>query len=164
MVGKSPMKPSSKTFAINKRARFNYEISETLEAGIMLLGTEIKAMREGRANLSDAYARNMSGEIYLINAHIGQYSNARPGTNHEPKRSRKLLLKKVQISKLISQLDERGFTLIPMKIYLKSNRAKVQLGVGKGKKLYDKRRSIMERERNREASRALSYKQKNIDG
>ena len=163
MVGKSPMKPSYKTFAINRRARFDYEISETLEAGIMLLGTEIKAMREGRANLSDAYARNMSGEIYLINAHIGQYSNARPGTNHEPKRSRKLLLKKLQISKLISQLDERGFSLIPMKLYLKSNRAKVQLGIGKGKKLYDKRRTIIERERNREATRALSYKQKGID-
>ena len=163
MVGESPMKASPKTFAIYKRARFDYEISETLEAGIMLLGTEIKAMREGRANLSDAYARNMSGEIYLINAHIGQYSNARPGTNHEPKRSRKLLLKKLQISKLISQLDERGFSLIPMKLYLKSNRAKVQLGIGKGKKLYDKRRTIIERERNREATRALSYKQKGID-
>lgn len=157
------MQPSSKTFAINRRARFDYEIFETLEAGIMLLGTEIKAMREGRANLSDAYARNMSGEIYLINAHIGQYSNARPGINHEPKRSRKLLLKKAQISKLISQLDERGFTLIPIKIYLKNNRAKVQLGVGKGKKLYDKRRSIIERERNREVSRALSYKQKDVN-
>ena len=156
------MKSNSKTFAINKRARFDYDISETLEAGIMLLGTEIKAMREGRANLSDAYARNLSGEIYLINAHIGQYSNAQSGTNHEPKRSRKLLLKKNQISKLISQLDERGFTLVPIKIYLKSNIAKVQLGLGKGKKLYDKRQSIIERERNREASRALSYKQKEI--
>jgi SsrA-binding protein len=156
------MKPSSKTFAINRRARFDYEISETLEAGIMLLGTEIKAMREGRANLSDAYARNMSGEIYLINAHIGQYSNARPGTNHEPKRSRKLLLKKAQISKLISQLDERGFTLVPIKIYLKNNRAKIELGVGRGKKLYDKRQSIIEKERNREATRALSYKQNNF--
>ena len=156
------MKPSSKTFAINRRARFDYEISETLEAGIILLGTEIKAMREGRANLSDAYARNMSGEIYLINAHIGQYSNARPGTNHEPKRSRKLLLKKAQISKLISQLDERGFTLVPIKIYLKNNRAKIELGVGRGKKLYDKRQSIIEKERNREATRALSYKQNNF--
>ncbi len=156
------MTQSSKTFAINRRARFDYEISETMEAGIVLQGTEIKAMREGRANLSDAYARNMSGEIYLINAHIGQYSNASPGTNHEPKRSRKLLLRKSQISKIISQLDEKGYTIVPIKIYLKKNLAKIELGVGKGKKLYDKRQSLIEKERNREAQRALSYKQKEL--
>lgn len=157
------MTQSSKIFAVNRRARFDYEISETIEAGIILLGTEIKAMREGRVNLSDAYARNMSGEIYLINAHIGQYSNTSPDTNHEPKRSRKLLLRKSQISKIISQLDERGFTLVPIKIYLKRNRAKIELGVGRGKKLYDKRRSLIEKERDREAQRALSHKQKEFN-
>ena len=156
------MTQSSKIFAINRRARFDYEISETMEAGIVLQGTEIKAMREGKANLSDAYARNMSGEIYLINAHIGQYSNATPGANHEPKRSRKLLLRKSQISKIVSQLDEKGYTIVPIKIYLKKNVAKIELGVGKGKKLYDKRRSLIEKERNREAQKALAYKQKEL--
>ena len=144
----------TKTLAVNRKARFNYEIIDRIEAGLVLLGTEIKAMREGRADLSDAYARPDNGELWLSNAHIGPYS-AGSVYNHEPKRARKLLLHKDQIDRLASAVNERGLTVVPLRLYLKRGRAKVELGVARGRKQYDKRRAIVERDREREAQEAI---------
>lgn len=143
-----------KTLAVNRKARFNYEIVDRIEAGLVLLGTEIKAMREGRADLSDAYARPDNGELWLANAHIGHYS-AGSVHNHEPKRARKLLLHKDQIDRLTGAVAERGLTLVPLRLYLKGGRAKVELGVARGRKRFDKRRAIVERDREREAQEAV---------
>ena len=145
---------SSRTFSVNRKARFNYEILEAIEAGVVLLGTEIKAIREGRANIGESYARPENGELWLLNAHIAEYSAGGMST-HEPTRQRKLLLHKKQIEHLTSQVAEKGLTIVPLKLYLKGHRAKVQLGIAKGRGRYDKRRAIIDREREREARRAL---------
>lgn len=145
---------SIRTFSVNRKARFNYEIVETFEAGIALLGTEIKAIREGRANIGESYARPEAGEMWLLNAHISEYS-AGGISNHEPTRKRKLLLHKKQISYLTTQVSEKGLTLVPLKLYLKGHNAKVQIGVAKGRKRYDKRKAIIDREREREAGEAI---------
>ena len=143
-----------RTLSVNRKARFNYEILETIEAGLALVGTEIKAIREGRANLSDAYAKPEGGELWLVNAHIGQYS-AGGIDNHDPTRPRKLLLHKDQIRRLSRQVEERGLTVVPLKLYLKRHRAKVELGLAKGRRHYDKRKVIIDRERQREAQAAI---------
>ena len=143
-----------KTVTVNRKARFDYEILESFEAGIVLTGTEIKAIREGKVNLSDAYARPENGELWLHNAHIAQYS-AGARYNHEPTRSRKLLMHRDQIRELSRQVSERGMTLVPLKLYLKQHRAKVELGLARGRKHYDKRRAITERDRQREAQEAV---------
>lgn len=143
-----------RTLSVNRKARFDYEILDTIEAGLVLVGTEIKAMREGRANLSEAFARPEGGELWLLNAHIGHYS-AGGADNHEPTRPRKLLLHRDQIARLTKQVSEKGLTLVPLRLYLKRHRAKIQLGVAKGRRRYDKRRAIIEREREREAQEAL---------
>jgi len=124
-----------------------------MEAGLVLVGTEIKAMREGRADLSDAYARPENGELWLMNAHVGQYSSA-PADAHEPKRPRKLLLHREQIARLSSQVLERGLTVVPLRLYLRGRHAKVELGLAKGRKRHDKRRALIEKEREREARAA----------
>ena len=145
---------NGRTLTVNRKARFDYEILDTVEAGLVLVGTEIKAIREGRANLSEAFARPEGGELWLLNAHIAPYSSG--GTdNHEPTRPRKLLLHKDQIAQLTRQVSEKGLTLVPLRLYLKRHRAKIQLGVAKGRRKYDKRRAIIEREREREAQEAL---------
>ena len=146
----------TKPVTTNRRARHDYEILESFEAGIVLIGAEIKAIREGQATFSDAYARPENGELWLHNAHISHYSAASPGTQHDPKRRRKLLMHKVQIRRLTKQVTERGLTIIPLKMYIKNHRAKLELGLAKGKKLHDKRRSIIDRAREREAQEALS--------
>ena len=143
-----------RTLSVNRKARFNYEILDTIEAGLALVGTEIKAIREGRANLSDAYAKPEGGELWLVNAHIGQYS-AGGIDNHDPTRPRKLLLHKDQIRRLSRQVEERGLTVVPLKLYLKRHRAKVELGLAKGRRRYDKRKAIIDRERQREAQAAI---------
>ena len=143
-----------KVFAVNRKARYEYEILQRVEAGLVLLGTEIKAMREGRANLSEAYARPEGGELWLVNAHIAPYS-AGGIYNHEPTRPRKLLLHKEQILRLSSQVAERGFTLVPLRLYLKGHVAKIELGVAKGRRQYDKRRAIIDRTMEREAQQAV---------
>ena len=143
-----------KSLAVNRKARYEYEILQRVEAGLVLLGTEIKAMREGRANLSEAYAKPEGGELWLVNAHIAPYS-AGGVYNHEPTRPRKLLLHKEQISRLSSQVAERGFTIVPLKLYLKGHVAKIELGVAKGRRQYDKRRAIIDRTREREAQQAV---------
>lgn len=148
------MKKRSGTIVTNRRARRNYDVMDTVEAGLVLTGTEIKAIREGRVNLSDAYGKPENGELWLVNAHIAQYS-AGSRNNHDPTRPRKLLLHKDEIARLSRQVSERGLTLVPMRLYIRRHRAKVELGIARGRKLYDKRRAIIEREREREAQQAL---------
>ena len=142
-----------KTVAINRRARHEYALEETLEAGIVLTGTEIKSIRAGRVNLAEAYARIERGEAWLIGAHIAPYEQGNRN-NHEPTRTRKLLLHRDQIAELIGRTQAKGFTLVPLKLYIRDGMAKLELGVGKGKKAYDKRRTIAERDVRREIERA----------
>jgi len=137
----------------NRKARHDYEILETFEAGMVLTGSEVKSLRAGRANLKDSYARIDRDEAFLLNAHISPYAAA-SHFGHEPERNRKLLLHRSEIDKLNGRIQERGLTVIPLKIYFKNGRAKVLIGVGRGKKAYDKRESIKEREMRREADRA----------
>ena len=143
-----------KTLAVNRRARFDYEILDTLEAGIVLLGTEIKAVREGRGNISGSFARQENGEMWLFNAHIAQYSAGGIHT-HDPARPRKLLLHKQQLARLAKQVDERGLTIVPLRLYIKRHRAKLEIGVARGRRRHDKRRAIIDREREREARAAI---------
>ena len=143
-----------RTITVNRKARFDYEVLDSLEAGLVLRGTEIKAIREGRMNLSDAYAKPEGGELWLHNVHIGQYS-AGSINNHEPRRPRKLLLHKDQIVRLSRQVSEKGLTLVPLKVYLTRHVAKVELGVARGRRRYDKRRAIIEKEREREAREGM---------
>jgi SsrA-binding protein len=144
-----------KIVAQNRKARHNYHVEQAMEAGIVLTGTEVKAMRQGRANLGDAYAVERGGEIYLINAHISEYAAA--GTfNHNPTRPRKLLLKKREIRKLIGTLRRGGVTLVPLSLYFNERgRAKVELAVASGKRKYDKRAAEKERDWRREKERVM---------
>lgn len=141
----------------NKKAKFDYEIVETIEAGIVLTGTEIKSLRTGKAHLKDSYAIVRNGEIFLINMHISEYDHGNI-FNHNETRSRKLLLHKKEILKLNDKIRLDGFTLVPLKVYIKKNYAKVLLGVGKGKKLYDKRESMKKRDMKREMNKAMKYR------
>ncbi|HEV8252200.1 MAG TPA: SsrA-binding protein SmpB [Candidatus Limnocylindria bacterium] len=142
-----------KTVAVNRRARHQYAIEETLEAGLALTGTEIKSIRAGRVNLAEAYARIERGEAWLIGAHIAPYEQGNRN-NHEPTRTRKLLLHRDQISELVGRTQAKGFTLVPLKLYIRNGMAKLELGIGRGKKAYDKRRAIAERDARRELERA----------
>jgi SsrA-binding protein len=139
--------------AENRKARHDYEILETVEAGLVLTGSEVKSLRAGRANLKDSYARVDRGEAFLMNAHISPYAAASQ-FGHEPERDRKLLLHRAEIDKLVGRVQERGLTVIPLRLYFKAGRAKVLLGVGRGRKAYDKREAIKKREMDREADRA----------
>ncbi len=145
---------AGKTLAVNRKARFEYEVLETTEAGLVLLGTEIKAMREGRASIADAYVRPEGGELWLMNAHIGQYS-AGNLSNHDPTRPRKVLLHKAQMARLSKQVSERGLTLVPLRLYVKRHMAKIELALVRGRRQYDKRQVIIERDRRREAEEAV---------
>ena len=143
-----------KTVATNRKAYHNYLIGDSVEAGIVLTGTEIKSVRAGRVSLSDAYVRPEAGELWLLNAHIARYE-ASSYLSHEPTRPRKLLLHRKQIDSLTSKVLERGFTLIPIRLYIKDKVAKIEVALAKGKKLYDKRESIIRRETEREIGRAI---------
>ena len=143
----------------NRKAFHDYHILETNEAGIALVGTEVKAMRDGRISLNDCYARIQNGELILHGMHIGTYDHGNQ-FNHEPLRPRKLLLHKAEIRKLISRVQERGFTLVPLKVYFKRGKAKVELALAKGKKEYDKREAIAEREAQRDVARVLKEAQR----
>jgi SsrA-binding protein len=136
----------------NKKAFPDYEILETFEAGMVLLGTEVKSLRQGRANLKDSYAKIRHDEIYLYGLHISAYTHA-SYDNHEPERVRKLLLHKYEIQRLVGKTQEKGLALIPLKIYFNKGRAKVELGLARGKKLYDKRESLKRKEETREMER-----------
>ena len=139
---------------LNRKASFNYFIQEEIECGIVLTGTEIKAIREGKANIKDSYAIIRNNECYLLNMHISEYTEGNI-FNHDPDRTRKLLLHKKEILKLKTSLEQEGLTLIPLKLYFKDNKLKVSLGICKGKKLYDKRESIKEKDQNREANKLM---------
>jgi SsrA-binding protein len=145
--------------AQNKRASHDYFIEETYEAGIVLKGTEIKSMRAGRMNLKDSFARISNGEMYLHNAHISEYEQGNR-YNHEPTRARKLLLHKKQINTLIGQTQQKGYALVPLKVYIKNGFAKVLIGLAKGKKNYDKRETLKRKDANREVERALKDRMK----
>jgi SsrA-binding protein len=143
-----------KTVAVNRKAGFDYEFLERYEAGLELTGTEIKSIREGKVNIRDAYARIQNGEMWLHNLHIAEYPAA-SHFNHEPTRTRKLLLHKDEIARLAGALEQRGLTLVATRLYLKRGRAKIELAVGKGRKSYDKRAVIAERDANRAIQRAI---------
>lgn len=138
----------------NRRAWHEYEILETVEAGMVLVGTEVKSLREGRVNLKDSYAKVEGDEVFLVDAHISPYSHGNI-MNHDPLRPRKLLLHKKEIRRLGGKVSERGLTLIPLEIYFKEGRAKVELGLARGKRLYDKRAAIKKRDERRELQREL---------
>ena len=139
---------------LNRKASFNYFIQEEIECGIVLTGTEIKSIREGKANIKDSYAIIKNNECFLLNMHITKYKEGNI-FNHEENRTRKLLLHKKEINKLKVSLEQEGLTLIPLKLYFKDNKLKVSLGVCKGKKIYDKRESIKEKDQNREANKLM---------
>ena len=141
---------NDKVVATNREAYHNFHIMETVECGIALTGTEVKSVREGRCNLKDSYGQIRQGEAWLLNAHISPYSHGNR-ENHEPTRTRKLLLHKKEIDKLQGKAQEKGLTLVPTKMYLKNGRVKLELAVAKGKKLYDKRETEKRREADREA-------------
>lgn len=140
------------TVALNRKARHEYHVEETLEAGLVLTGTEIKSIRAGRANLAEAYARIERGEAWLIGAHIAPYEQA-SRFNHEPTRTRKLLLHRDQIAELVGKTQTRGYTLVPLRLYLRDGLAKVELGLARGRKAHDKRRVIAERDARRQLER-----------
>jgi SsrA-binding protein len=144
-----------KTVATNRKARHDYFIEETYEAGLVLTGSEIKSIRAGRVNLRDSFAVVKEGELWLMNAHIAPYDPA-TYANHEPRRSRKLLMHRREINRIAGKLQEKGFTLVPLRLYLKDNLAKVELGLGRGKKQYDKRAALREKETRREIDRVVA--------
>lgn len=139
----------------NRKASFQYHFIDRIEAGLVLTGSEVKSLRDARANLGDAYAVIKNGELFLLNCHISPYAPA-AGMNHDPLRTRKLLVHKAQLEKLYGQLREKGLTLVPTKMYFKEGRAKVELALAKGKKTFDKRESIKKRETDRMLRRTLA--------
>lgn len=155
----SQKKPGIKIVAENRRARHEYHIHETFEAGLVLTGTEIKSLRAGRANLTDSYAKIDNKELFLISAHISPYDQGNR-FNHEPRRTRKLLMHRAEIMRLLGKTREKGFTLVPLKVYLTHGLAKVELALASGKDLYDKRQAAAEHDAKREVDRILRDRQK----
>ncbi len=141
-----------KIIGTNRKANFQYELLDRLEAGMVLLGTEVKSLRDSKVNLQESYARFIGNELWLLNCHISEYKYGNLN-NHEPLRERKLLLSKRELKKLKSKLQEKGLTLVPVKIYFKTSRIKLELALAKGKKLYDKRESIKKRDTERKLKR-----------
>lgn len=146
--------PNIKVVCQNKKARYDYEIIEVIEAGMVLLGTEVKSLRQGRANLKDSYARIKDGELFLMQCHISPYTHAYYD-NHEPDRVRKLLVHKREIKRLQGKTQEKGLTLVPLKIYFKDGKAKVELALARGKRSYDKRETLKRKTEERELERAI---------
>lgn len=148
---------TEKTIATNRKAYHEYNILEKLEAGIVLAGSEVKSLRLGRANLKDSYGRVEKGELWLVNLHISPYEQANIW-NHEPRRPRKLLMHKNEIRRLAIKVEERGLTLVPLRLYFKNGRAKVEIAVARGKKIYDRRDAIAKRDVDRDVARELKDK------
>jgi SsrA-binding protein len=144
-----------KIVTVNRKAYHDYQIEEELEAGIALTGTEIKSIRAGRVNLRDAYARIDNGELWLIGSHVSPYQQAGSYFNHEPERPRKLLVHRQELDCLREKIQAKGYTLVPLRMALRKGKAKVDIGLGRGKKLYDKRDAIAERDARRDVDRAL---------
>lgn len=141
-----------KNITVNRKARYEFEILQTIEAGIVLLGTEVKSLRQGKINLVDSYGLIRNGEVWLIGAHISEYTQGNIN-NHEPTRQRKLLLNRLEIRKLTTKVNEKGLTLVPLRVYFSGGKVKVELGLAKGKKVYDKREDIKKRDYQRDQSR-----------
>jgi SsrA-binding protein len=152
-----PRETGRKLVAQNKRARYDYHIDETWEAGLVLQGTEVKSLRAGRASLVDGYAVVRDGEVWLMGVHIPEYTQG-TWTNHEPRRPRKLLMHRREIIRLIGKTQESGLTLIPLSLYFKDGKAKVEIGLGRGKRAHDKRQDIAKREAGREMDRAVRHR------
>jgi SsrA-binding protein len=152
-----PREKGHKVVATNRKARHDYHVDEVYEAGLVLTGTEVKSLREGRASLADAFATVNAGEVWLERLHIPEYTQG-TWTNHEPRRRRKLLLHRHEIEELAAETRERGLTLVPLSLYFKDGRAKVEIAVARGKKNYDKRQALKERQDRREADRAMSHR------
>ena len=150
----SPETSGVKVLATNRRARFTYQVEDSFECGLALAGTEVKSMRKGKFSFSDAYGRIRDEELWLVGFHISPYDHATI-FNHEPDRDRKLLAHKQEIIRLKRKVDERGFTLVPLKVYLKNGLVKIELGICRGKKLVDKRNTIKERDQKRDAEREM---------
>jgi SsrA-binding protein len=143
----------------NRKAFFNFEIEDSFEAGISLIGSEVKSLRNGKANLSDSYGKFREGELYLVDVHISPYEQSGK-ENHDPLRERKLLLHRVELKKLFGKVSERGYSLIPLKLYFKGGMVKVELALARGKKTYDKRESIKKKDQRRELERLAKYRQR----
>ncbi|MFL6075441.1 MAG: SsrA-binding protein SmpB [Mycobacteriales bacterium] len=154
-----PKESGRKLIAQNRKARHDYHIEDTVEAGIVLTGTEVKSLRAGRASLVDGYATVDGGEVWLHRIHIPEYTEG-SWTNHEPRRTRKLLLHRREIEKLTGKTMEAGFTLVPLALYFRDGRAKVELAVGRGKRSYDKRQDLAKRDARREIARAMGRRAK----
>jgi len=149
-----------KIVATNRQARREFEIFDSVEAGMVLVGSEVKSLRNAQAQIAEAYCRIHDGEIWLNSCHISRYDHASPAFSHEPDRPKKLLLNKKEIFKLQAQIDQKGLALIPLALYFKNGRAKVELGLARRKNLVDKRRTIAQREADREAARAIAKQNK----
>ena len=145
---------TEKTITVNRKAQHDYHILQTLEAGLSLLGTEIKSIREGRVSIREAYVRPQNGEMWLVGAHVAQYPPAGP-MNHDPTRNRRLLLHRREVRELARAVDTQGVTVVPLRLYLKNGRAKLEIALARGKKHYDKREAIAKREAERRMQRAL---------
>lgn len=146
-----------KILSDNRQARYLYEILDTYECGIALVGTEVKSIRAGKVNLRDGFARLRDGEVWLMNVHISPHSSTNQVYNHDPRRSRKLLLHRQEIRRLIGKIEQKGLTLVPLKMYLKKGRVKVEIAIARGKKLHDKRQDLKKRQDKREMERALKH-------
>ena len=156
---KQKLVPGQKIICLNRKASFNYFFLELLEAGIVLKGSEVKSLRDGKGSIADSYAVDINGELFLINSHIPLYRQS-SYNNHNPKGNRKLLLNRKEINKLIGRINQEGLTLIPTKLYFSNGKVKIEIAVAKGKKLYDKRQVKKTRDWNREKARLLSKNNK----
>jgi SsrA-binding protein len=159
MVEKTERQKAEKNLAENRKALHDYEVLETFEAGMVLVGTEVKSIRDGRVNLRDSYARVEGDELFVFNVHISPYTH-RGYADHEPMRKRKLLLHKAEIRKLIGRTVEKGLTLVPLRMYLKNGRVKLAVSLARGKKMHDKRETIKKRETDRETRAAVKSRQR----
>ncbi len=148
-----------KVIASNRRARHNYSVVETFEAGVVLFGSEVKSLREGRMDLKDSYGLVRGGEMFLVGSYVGPYEFAREG-GHEPERDRKLLLHRKEIDRIAGQVAEKGLTLVPLQVYFNEGKVKVEIGLAKGKTSYDKRQTLRDRDHDREMERAASQARK----
>ncbi|MGC9666847.1 SsrA-binding protein SmpB [Planosporangium sp. 12N6] len=157
-----PREKGRKVVASNKKARHDYTILDTYEAGMALTGTEVKSLRAGRASLVDAFGHVSNGEVFLHGMHIPEYAQG-TWTNHEPRRVRKLLLNRLEISRLVGKLQESGLTLVPLSVYFSDGWAKVELGLARGKKSYDKRQDLAKRDANREIQKAVGRRGKGME-
>tara|TARA_B110000444_G_C18808358_1_gene581208 strand:+ start:102 stop:575 length:474 start_codon:yes stop_codon:yes gene_type:complete len=156
---KQKVVPGQKIICLNRKASFNYFFLEILECGISLKGSEVKSLRDGKASIADSYAADKNGEIFLINSHIPLYRQS-SYNNHDPKGDRKLLIKRKEINKLIGKINQEGLTLVPTKLYFQKGKAKIQIAVSKGKKLFDKRQVKKNRDWSREKRRVFSNSKK----